>query len=128
MQIQKNNVITDGSGIVLRILEVRENELLVVDCNKKRMPYWIRNEVVMEYQKYELAEINEVTEESAISMMHKRYTMLADILPVVNNKQLRSNAIADASVQYGISKQTIRSYLWMYLVAQDKKALAPIRE
>lgn len=125
MQIQKNNVITDGSGIVLRILEVRENESFVVDCNKKRMPYWISNEVIMEYMQYELAEIDEVTEESAISVMHKRYTMIADILPVVSNEKLRSDAIAEASVQYGISKQTIRSYLWMYLVAQDKKALAP---
>lgn len=125
MQIQKNNVITDGSGIVLRILEVRENELFVVDCNKKRMPYWISNEVIMEYQKYELTEINEVTEESAISVMHKRYTMIADILPVIADEKLRSDAMAEASVQYGISKQTIRSYLWMYLVAQDKKALAP---
>lgn len=126
MQIQKNDVITDENGIVLRVLEVRENESFVVDCNKKRMPYWISNEVFLEYQQYELAEIDEVTEESAISVMHKRYTMIADILPVVSDEKLRSDAIAEASVQYGISKQTIRNYLWMYLVAQDKKTLAPV--
>ncbi|SHN00788.1 Mu transposase, C-terminal [Anaerosporobacter mobilis DSM 15930] len=125
MQIQKNDVITDENGIVLRILEVRENESFVVECNKKRMPYWISNEVILEYQQYELAEINDVTEESATSIMHRRYTMIADILPVMVDEKLRCDAIADASVQYGISKQTIRSYLWMYLVAQDKKALAP---
>lgn len=126
MQIQKNNVITDGKGIVLRILAVRENESFVVDCNKKRMPYWIRNEIILKYQPYELTGINEVTEESAVSVMHKRYTMIADILQVVSDEKLRCDAIAEASVQYGISKQTIRSYLWMYLVAQDKKALAPV--
>jgi transposase InsO family protein len=90
------------------------------------MPYWTSNEVIMEYMQYDLAEIDEVTEETAISVMHKRYTMIADILPVVSDEKLRSDAIEEASVQYGISKQTIRSYLWKYLVAQDKKALAPI--
>jgi hypothetical protein len=36
MQIQKNNVITDGKGLVFRVLEVRENESLMVDCYKKK--------------------------------------------------------------------------------------------
>lgn len=34
--------------------------------------------------------------------------------------------IAEVSERYGISKQTLRSYLWRYLVFQDKKALAPV--
>ncbi len=77
MQIQKNDVITDGIGIVLRILEVRENESFVVDCNKKRMPFWISKEELAEYHQYELAKIKEATNATAISIMHKRYTMIA---------------------------------------------------
>ncbi len=41
------------------------------------------------------------------------------------DEKLRSKAITEACDNYGVSKQTIRSYLWTYLVAQDRKALAP---
>lgn len=126
MLIQKNNVITDGSGIVLRILEVSENESFVVDCNKKRMPVWISNEELAEYHQYEFAEINEAISATAISIMHKRYTIIASILPIISDEKLRSKAIIEACNNYGVSKQTIRSYLWTYLVAQDQKALAPV--
>jgi hypothetical protein len=54
MQIQKNDVITDGNGIVFKVLEVRDNELFIVNCTKKRMPFWIRKEELSEYHQYKL--------------------------------------------------------------------------
>lgn len=125
MQIQKNDVVTDDKGTVLRVLEIKDNVLLVVDCFKKRMPYWISNEELAECHQCEIPVLNEVMNATALSIMHRRYTVIASILPVIADEKLRCSIIDEASVQYGISKQTIRRYLWTYLVAQDKKALAP---
>ena len=53
--------------------------------------------------------------------------MIAPILPVVSNVSERSKAIRAIAVDKGISKQTIRYYLCLFLVYQNKNVLAPKR-
>jgi transposase InsO family protein len=123
--LEKNDVIKNSKGIIFRVLEVDDNSLFVVDCNKKRMPFWINIEEVADYEEYELSALNEVKVQEAIAKMNQRFTMIAEILPVLTSEKERKYIIAEVSERYGVSKQTLRSYLWRYLLYQDKRALAP---
>ena len=55
----------------------------------------------------------------------KRYTMIAAAVAVVNDKKKRNSMIDYASQQFGVSKQTLRSFLCAYLIYQDIAVLAP---
>ena len=61
------------------------------------------------------------------SIAHRRFTMISEIIPVVGDKNERSNAIRRVSEHNSISKQSMRSYLCRYLAYQNKTALAPRR-
>jgi len=124
--LKQNDVIKNSEGIIFRVLEPNDNKLFVVECNKKRMPFWIDAEEVADYEKFELSALDEVTEQDAVAKMNLRFTMISAILSVVSNERERNLLIAEASVRYSVSKQTLRGYLWRYLVFQDKKALAPV--
>ena len=123
--MKKNDVIKNSEGTIFRVLKLDDNRIFVVDCNIKRMPFWVSIEVVADYQEYELSELNEVAEQEAVAKMNQRFTMVSEILPVLSSEKERNFVIAEASERYGVSKQTLRSYLWRYLVFQDKRALAP---
>ena len=55
----------------------------------------------------------------------KRYTMIAPAVAVINDKPKRNAMIEYASQQFDVSKQTLRSFLCLYLVYQDMSVLVP---
>ena len=57
--------------------------------------------------------------------MYERYTMIAPILPLVADNRMRSQLICSIADVHGASKQTIRSYLCLYLAYMDVASLAP---
>ncbi len=59
--------------------------------------------------------------------MYERYTKIAPILPFVADDRMRYRLICSVSEKSGVSKQTIRSYLCLYLSYMDVTALAPRR-
>ena len=59
--------------------------------------------------------------------MYERYTMIAPILSFVADDGMRSRLIGSVAEEYRVSKQTIRSYLCLYLSYMDVTALAPRR-
>nr|WP_294487056.1 Mu transposase C-terminal domain-containing protein [uncultured Anaerosporobacter sp.] len=124
--MKQNDVIKNSEGIIFRVLELNDNKLFVVDCNKKRMPFWINVEEVADCEEYELSALDEVIEQDALAKMNQRFTMIAEILPVLSSENERNYTIAEVSGRFTVSKQTLRSYLWRYLVFQDKRALAPV--
>ncbi|MFA9466951.1 MAG: hypothetical protein ACERKN_22075 [Velocimicrobium sp.] len=121
--MKQNDVIKNNEGINFRVLELNDNKLFVVDCNKKRMPFWIDIDEMADCQKYDLPKLKEVTELDAVAKMNQHFTIIAEILPFLSSEKKRNFVIAEVSERYGLSKQTLRSYLWRYLVFQDKKAL-----
>lgn len=68
--MKKYDVIKNSEGIIFRVLELKDNRLFIVDCNKKQMPLWIGIMEMADYQEYELSELNEVTEQDAIAKIH----------------------------------------------------------
>ena len=67
----------------------------------------------------------ETIEKNRKKIMRERYTLIAGILPFVSDERMRSEVIGRLAEQNNISKQTIRSYLCLYLAFQAISVLAP---
>ena len=116
-----NEVVKCVKGLV-RVLKVEDGKYLVVDCEKKTMPYWTE---LNEYEEAEFEiESRELTPEEK-KIARQRFTMIADILPVIGDKDKRGEMIQRAADEFGVTKQTVRKYLCQYLVYQNVECLAP---
>ncbi len=125
--MKKNDLIKTDSGI-FRVLSVGDN-VLAIDCKKKTMPQFfsydffsdseIINCLSPDYLNFD--ELSPVDRKIA----QQRYTMIASAVSVLEDVKQRNLMLDKSSKQFGISKQTLRSYLCTYLVYQDIAALAP---
>lgn len=51
--------------------------------------------------------------------------MIAGVLPFLDDDKMRSAMVAKVAEEYGVSKQTLRSFLCRYLVFQNIQSLLP---
>ena len=118
---------------MLRVLKIKEGKALVVDCVKSRMPWWISqsdlNDAV-EISEDDLLEetgtcLPEDVSAAANRVMHKRFHMIAGILPFVDDKKKRSYLIEEAVRTHEVSVNTVKNYLISYLTYQNIMVLAP---
>ena len=126
----------DNGQTIYRILAVRDDVVLAIDCVKRTMPVWIEREKLSEWRKIEEHVLHERTgiypvaedtlSKNALATAHKRYSMIAPAVAVVADKKQRNDMIIWVSNEYGISKQTVRKYLCLFLVYQTVSILAPI--
>lgn len=132
--MQKNDILRNGSRII-RILCVKENSALVIDCIKRTMPQWTDFPSLGGYEECSFTELQEITEINILDIdalssesrkiAYERYTMIAPILSLVADIKQRSRIINWISSEREVSKQTLRNYLCLYLVYQDVAVLAP---
>jgi hypothetical protein len=47
-----------------------------------------------------------VIEQDALAKMNQRFTMIAEVLPVLSSEKERNFVLAELSKRYGVSKQT----------------------
>lgn len=130
--MEKNQLIKNH-GTIYRVLAVEEDEVLLIDCMKKIMPKWYRLNEIGVYEictENELMEITEtiLVEEQDMSpkthqMVHKRFTVIAGILPFIGDDRLRTEAIKRVAEEKKICMQTVRNYLCQYLIFQNMAAL-----
>ena len=126
----KNNDLLKYENSLIRVLDIKETSVLVIDCNKKSMPKWVSVSAISDYEicsdfLFELSADIEYSEPSNRKIAYKRFTLISKILPYIGDKKNRCNIIAQIAEENGISKQTIGNYLWAYLVYQNITALAP---
>ena len=121
----KNSLMKKESSII-RVLDTKDNKVLIIDCIKKTMPKWYDISFLCDYEKYsEFDNREEDLDLNSKRIMHERFTMIAGILPFVSDEKSRNEMISKVSEQKNVSKQTIRKYLCLYLVYQDISILAP---
>ena len=133
MEIKKNQLIKCG-GTIYRILAVEDREVLLIDCMKKTMPKWYRLDGVSAYEdctENELLEITGTVLEDEKDMspkthqtVHKRFTVIAGILPFLGDDRLRTETVKRVAEEKGICMQTVRNYLCQYLAYQNIAVLA----
>lgn len=112
-----------------RVLETAE-KILVIDCVKKTMPVWKKYEEFTDYveekeEKQDTLSTLDDMETGDRKIAYQRYNIISAILPFVGNETMRTEAIHKVAEEYGISKQTVRSYLCEYLSTMDIGSLAP---
>ena len=132
--MQKNDLYFKENSIV-RVLEVREDKVLVIDCVRRTMPQWkdivslTGWEKCSEEKMYESADVNmpEIDSLSPESrkVAYERYTMIAPILHLLPDEQKKCEMISTIATNEKISKQTVRKYLCLYLAFQKVAILAP---
>ena len=134
--MKKYDLLRSGDNII-RVLEIQGNRMLIVDCVKQSMPVWVVVSTVEGYTTCADEELREVTgikvspvddlDAEQRKTMYDRYTMIAPILAVVSDEQLRSRMICTVASSSGVCKRTIRNYLRLYLSYMDVAVLAPKR-
>ena len=134
--MKKYDLLRPGDSII-RVLEVQGDRVLVIDCTKRTMPVWVELDTLESYSECTSGDLSETTGVVLVGVddldadqrktMYERYTMIAPILPFLADDRMRSRLICSVAAEHGVSKQTVRSYLCLYLAYMDVSALAPRR-
>lgn len=131
--MQKNDLFRQD-GSVFRILAIQGDSVLAIDCLKRTMPQWITPESAALCTEAELRELTDIElfdleslDSATKRVIHERFTLVAGVLPFLADEKMRIYAIKAISAEKGISAQTLRNYLCLYLAFQDLSALAPKR-
>lgn len=132
--MQKNELLKKDSSII-RILAKDENEVLYIPCQgvKGTMPKWCESS---EFEHYELCSEEELLNMQGMeivpedklspkerSIARQRYTIIAPILGCLEDKKIRRQMIMKTAEEHGITEQTVRNYLKMYLTYNSVSAL-----
>lgn len=130
--MEKNQLIK-YQGTIYRVLAVEEEEVLLIDCIKKAMPKWFRIDDVDGFESCTEEELLESTATVLVEeenmppktrqTVHKRFTVIAGILPFVDDDRLRTEAIKRVAEENGICVETVRNYLCRYLAYQNISVL-----
>ncbi|MGN0184416.1 MAG: hypothetical protein ACI4AL_04800 [Aristaeellaceae bacterium] len=132
--MQKNELIRCGEDII-RILDIKGDSALIVDCIHKSMPKWVQQLELALYTNCTEQELTSATDKTICEydslnkksrrFVREHFALIAGILPFIGDDRQRCFMIASIAVEKSVSKQTIRNYLWLYLAYQDIAALAP---
>ena len=114
-----------------RILAFADNRTLLINCEKRTMPYWVQSDLIINCgccAEEDLLTTNIHTDFDSLSaekrkLAHRRYTMIASALTFLTDDHMRARSIEQAAQQYGVTPQTIRKYLCLFLVYQRIEAL-----
>lgn len=131
--MKTKDIIACGASLY-RVLKVADDTIFVMDCLKPKMPYWISIaeadcKYVTEQELYErtgktnvsLDDLDPVSRRVALN----HYTIIAGVLPFLTDANLRANVIKRLANEHNLSAQTIRNYLYEYLIYQNTAVLAP---
>lgn len=129
------NKLFQKDNVIIRLLEVENENALIVNCIKRSVPHWITTTELTEYKECSIDDLSKITgvcllnieelDEVSRRIAYEKFTTIAGILPFVADNKNRCNAINNMSEHFNISKQTIKQYLWLYLVYQNISVLAP---
>jgi len=132
--MQKNDLMRQDDTI-LRVLAVREDTVLVINCSKLTMPKWLSKTELTAFESCTEEELSATTGVVVCALdklsaenrriVHERYTLIAGILPFICDEKQKSAVIAKLSAENHVNKQTIRHYLCLYMAYQDLSVLAP---
>ncbi len=132
--MRKNEIISLNDHY-FRVLQIKEDSCLVIDCNGKSMPIWKPIETfwdastITDEDLYTLMGFASVEDDMIVperkKVMHERYTMIAPVLSFIGDENTRSHVINIVAIENNISKQTIRNFLKRFLIFQNIQILLP---
>ena len=131
----KKNDLIKSSGSIFRVLERKGDKAFVIDCVKRTMPRWTEWSSLYGYESCTEEELLNTTgmnipgidelDAKSKRFIREHFTLIAPILPFVSDEKRRSILIRRIAEERSVSKQTIRSYLCLYLTYQDEEVFCP---
>ena len=126
----RKNELMFTKDTIYRLLDIKEDAGLIIDCTKKTMPIWETEKKISDMDHSDesgashsdsIIEINNHFNEVSLNpkqkrIMHERFTMISDILPLVGDRKKRSEKIQEVSEKYGINKQT-RLFITLFFLS-----------
>ena len=136
--MKKHDYLLKAGNKIIRVLEIRPDKILIIDCVKRTMPVWVESsvldsfigctdEVLIETTNFVITVIDTLDADQR-KLMYDRYTLIAQILPFIADERMRSKVISSIATQHNISKQTVRNYLCLYLTYMNIAVLAPRKQ
>lgn len=131
----KKNSLWKSREQIIRVLDVKNEKIFVIDCVKRAMPYWVITDSLSGYEECTEAEMIQRTgavipdieklDAESRRFIREHFTMIAPILPFVSDIKQRTYIINQIAIEKNVSKQTIRNYLCLYLVYQNEAVFCP---
>ena len=118
---------------IFRVLDRKDSEVLVINCTKKQMPYWTEFDLISSYYLITEDELQDLTDtrfqeltvpSKEYKYAQERFLLISNIIPIIGDKNKRTQMIRIISETNNCSKQTIKNILCQYLIYQDIAALA----
>ena len=127
----QNNELLQHGDTILRVLNIKDGQALIIDCTKKSMPKWVRCASLSDVVPCTDDVLPSVPNIEDIDLgcrkvAYKRYSYVASVLPFISDKAQRCDSVSRIAMENGISKQTVNYYLWLYLAYQNIAVLAPM--
>ena len=119
---------------ILRVLNSKGSEILIINCTKKQMPYWTEFDSISSYYLITEDELQDFTDihfreltvpSKEYKYAQERFSLISNIIPVIGDKNKRTQMIRIISETNNCSKQTIKNILCQYLIYQNIAVLAP---
>lgn len=127
LQMQKNDIAL-YKGEEVRVLSIDADNAYVISLSGKSAPRLAKideiDEVEVKEVKQPLTMQNLTANQESI--MWKRYRIITPLLIQACNKKERTKLLNEISVQEGITKNTLKNWLYKYLASQDIYSLCPI--
>lgn len=132
--MQKNELLKKD-GNIIRILAADGEDVMYILCQGVRgaMPKWCR---ASEFEDYISCTEDELLESHGMEIVpeeklapkqrniaRQRYTIIAPVLGCLENEKIRTQMIGKTAEEHGITRQTVRNYLKMYLTYNSISAL-----
>ena len=131
----KINDLLRFDGTIVRVLELRDDQVLVIDCQKRHMPEWVDAAPLEVCERTDISELCSAAgvrlrsldslQPTDRKICRERYSIIAPVLPFIGDERRRTEMIYEAAERFNISKQTVRKYLCLYLAFQDETVFAP---
>lgn len=127
LQMQKNDIAL-YKGEEVRVLSIDADNAYVISLSGKSAP---RLAKIDEIDEVEVKEVKQPLTMQTLtanqeSIMWKRYRIITPLLIQACNKKERTKLLNEISVQEGITKNTLKNWLYKYLASQDIYSLCPV--
>ena len=125
--MQKNDIAL-YKGEEVRVLSIDADNAYVISLSGKSAP---RLAKIDEIDEVEVKEVKQPLTMQTLtanqeSIMWKRYRIITPLLIQACNKKERTKLLNEISIQEGITKNTLKNWLYKYLASQDIYSLCPI--
>lgn len=127
LQMQKNDIAL-YKGEEVRVLSIDADNAYVISLSGKSAPRLAKIEEINEIEVKEVKQpltMRTLTANQE-SIMWKRYRIITPLLIQACNKKERTKLLNEISVQEGITKNTLKNWLYKYLASQDIYSLCPV--